>query len=323
MGINSKKLLTGVGIMALGVTAAGAMSHAATRELVKIAIDREYPQKITPINRKRFTGGWEDPRFVQAAERAARRLALRQMQSVEIHARDGETLAGHWYPCEGARRVILAMHGWRSSWDHDFGMVADFLHENGCSILFAEQRGQGGSGGACMGLGALERYDCADWAAWLNKKEPALPMYLAGVSMGATTVLLAAGLPLPDTVRGIVADCGFTSPQDIGRHVVENNLHMSFSLRARAADAMCRKKNREGIRSCSTVEVLQSAKIPVLLIHGADDTFVPVSMTYENYKACAAPKELLVVPGADHGMSYFVDRKRYEDALKAFWQKYD
>jgi len=322
MGIDSKKLLTGMGIMALGVTAAGAMSHAATRELVKIAIDREYPRKVTPIARKRFTGGWEDPQFVQAAERAARRLALRQMQSVEIHARDGETLAGHWYPCEGAKRVVLAMHGWRSSWDHDFGMVADFLHKNGCSILFAEQRGQGGSGGACMGLGALERYDCADWAAWLSKKEPVLPMYLAGVSMGATTVLLAAGLPLPDTVRGIVADCGFTSPQDIGRHVVENNLHMSFSLRARAADAMCRKKNREGIRSCSTVEVLQTAKIPVLLIHGADDTFVPVSMTYENYKACAAPKELLVVPGADHGMSYFVDRKRYEDALKAFWQKY-
>ena len=92
-------------------------------------------------------------------------------------------------------------------------------------------------------------------------------------------------------------------------------------MRARAADRLCRRKNNEGIRSCSTVDALRSTHIPVLLIHGTDDSFVPVSMTYENYKACAGPKELLVVPGADHGMSYFVDRRRYEETLKAFGKK--
>jgi pimeloyl-ACP methyl ester carboxylesterase len=254
---------------------------------------------------------------------AAEKLLRAKTEPVTIAARDGQQLVGHWYPCAGARRLVLAMHGWRSAWNRDFGMIADFLHENGCSILFAEQRGQGSSGGACMGLGALERYDCADWAAWLAAREPERPIYLAGISMGAATVLLAAGLKLPDSVRGIIADCGFTSPYDIGRHVVRNNLHMSFSLRARAADRLCRRKNNEGIRSCSTVDALRSTHIPVLLIHGTDDSFVPVSMTYENYKACAGPKELLVVPGADHGMSYFVDRRRYEETLKAFWNRFD
>ena len=61
----------------------------------------------------------------------------------------------------------------------------------------------------------------------------------------------------------------------------------------------------------------------MLFIHGSDDRFVPVWMTYENYRACAAPKELLIVPGADHGISFFVEPERYQSAVRNFWQKYD
>jgi len=46
-------------------------------------------------------------------------------------------------------------------------------------------------------------------------------------------------------------------------------------------------------------------------------------MTYENYKACASPKELLVVPDAGHGQSYYREPKKYEAALKRFWCLYD
>lgn len=61
----------------------------------------------------------------------------------------------------------------------------------------------------------------------------------------------------------------------------------------------------------------------MLFVHGSDDHFVPVSMTYENYKACAGPKRLIIVPGADHGMSYYVEPQRYEDAALQFWKDFD
>ena len=66
-----------------------------------------------------------------------------------------------------------------------------------------------------------------------------------------------------------------------------------------------------------------NSRIPVLLIHGADDSFVPVSMTYENYMACGGPKELLIIPGADHAMSYYLDRPRYEATVLRFWERFD
>ena len=61
----------------------------------------------------------------------------------------------------------------------------------------------------------------------------------------------------------------------------------------------------------------------MLLIHGTGDHFVPVEMTYENYLACGGPRRLLIVPGADHGMSYFTDPERYTAAVLAFWKDFD
>ena len=46
-------------------------------------------------------------------------------------------------------------------------------------------------------------------------------------------------------------------------------------------------------------------------------------MTYENYKACASPKKLLIVPGAEHCQSYYLERERYEQLVREFWEEND
>ena len=68
---------------------------------------------------------------------------------------------------------------------------------------------------------------------------------------------------------------------------------------------------------------MKECKVPVLFVHGTDDHFVPIEMTFENYKACTAPKRLLVVPGAEHGMSYLTDQEGYEAAIRQFWEDCD
>lgn len=321
-----KPLLIGSGLAALGAAAAGAASMAATNQLVRIALDRELPARFRENGRarERLTGSPADRAALYRLELAGKALRAKDVQTVRIYGRDGATLVGHWRPGKSPGRVILAMHGWRSSWHRDFGIVADFWYEHGCSVLFAEQRGQGSSGGEYMAFGMMERYDCLAWAQWLNRNVSAtLPIYLAGVSMGATTVLMASALAMPPNVRGIVADCGFTSPRAIWQHVARNNLHLPYGPRAALVDALCKRKIHMASGDCSTVEALKKSRIPVLFVHGTDDRFVPVEMTYENYKACAAPKRLFVVPGADHGGSYLRDRKGYEQAILDFWREND
>ena len=64
---------------------------------------------------------------------------------------------------------------------------------------------------------------------------------------------------------------------------------------------------------------MKSNSVPVLFIHGTDDKLVPVEMTYKNYLACTAKRELLIVPGADHAVSCFTDPDRYFAALHDFF----
>ena len=141
--------------------------------------------------------------------------------------------------------------------------------------------------------------------------------------MGASSVLMSADLGLPGSVHGIIADSGFTSPDEIWKYVLTKNLRLPYSLYKRAANRLCRKKTGFAANACSTLNSLENSNVPVLFIHGTDDSFVPVEMTYRNYEACRGPKRLFLVPGANHCMSYYVDKSGYETEMAKFWEDYD
>lgn len=203
------------------IVATSTIVYATTKYLVRIALDREEPRAAKKAG-KLICGSQSGNEFLNEMKKAAERLAKKENETVELIGHDGTLLFGHWIPCERAKRVVIAMHGWRSSWYGDFGMIADFWEKNDCSVLYVEQRGQNNSGGDYMGFGLIERYDCLDWINWaIGRCGNEIPIYLGGVSMGATTVLMATGLDLPRNVHGVVGDCGFTSPHAIWKHVAK------------------------------------------------------------------------------------------------------
>ena len=321
MYMQKKTVLT-----ALGVTAGVGAGIAAARlgvvkAMTDVALDRELPEYARHFR----VSGTPENETVRARQReAAKALEALPRKEITIRSFDGLKLVGHLVTCDEPRRLIIAAHGWRSSWSRDFGIIAPFWRENHCNVLYVEQRSQGGSGGQCMGFGLLERYDCAEWAEWAAAQNYGLPVYLAGISMGATPVLMASGLELPDCVRGIMADCGFVSPQDIWKHVANHNLHMYYgALREKLADRQYRKKTHLASDGYSTLTAMEHNHLPVLFVHGAAETFVPIEMTYKNYLACKAPKRLVVVPGASHGMSCMADPEACHRAMLDFWRDFD
>ena len=184
----SKLLIAGAGAAMASAAAVGAAAYASTKYLVRVALDREQP-KLGNMEkaREQLRGYGNCAAFMDEMMAGAEKLETSPHDTVQIVSYDGQTLVGHWFACEEPKRILIAMHGWRSCWSSDFGTVAEFWRKNGCSVLYAEQRGQGSSGGAYMGFGMMERYDCLEWIKWVNThwgKE--LPVYLAGVSMGAT-----------------------------------------------------------------------------------------------------------------------------------------
>ena len=138
--------------------------------------------------------------------------------------------------------------------------------------------------------------------------------------MGAATVLMASGLDLQADVRGIIADCGYSSPKEILQSVIRDMklpVGISYFLVKLSARIYC----GFDLEEASATEAVAKTNIPILFIHGEDDKFVPCHMSLKNYEACASEKELLVVPGADHGMSYMTDTKKYVETFVGFMKK--
>ena len=320
---NKKNFLLGTGIALGSIAAISSISYLITKKMVTVALDREAP-KANPMSLKLITGDSKIEEKLSFQAEAAKVLEEKELEIVEITAPDGTALVGRLYKNKKAKRTVIAMHGWRSSWSKDFCLIYEFLFNNDCNVLFAEQRGQGGSGGDYMGFGLTERFDCLEWINWVNGTDmKKLPIYLMGISMGATTVLMTTGFDLPQNVKGVIADCGFTSPNEIWRHIAQNMKILYTGLMGEIAASICKRKINMAPDEYSTITALEKSKTPVLFIHGTEDKFVPIEMTYTNYKACASPKSLFIVPGAEHGTSCFVAKEEYENQLKEFWSKWD
>ena len=316
--------MIGAGIVAAGASLLGAATAAAANLFTNVAMNRKVPKFLEKAGKKKQLQGYEmTSDFMTQLGESGKLLKSQPHEIVQITGYDGVKLVGHWFPGKNPKRVMVAMHGWRSSWDRDFGYCRSFYEENDCSVLYAEQRGQGLSEGEYIGFGLTERYDCRDWAKWVARRVgPDMPIFLTGISMGATTVLMAAGLKLPENVRGVIADCGFTSPEAIWQHVAKNNLKIPYGVHGAFAKWMYKRRTKQASDSYSTLDAMAHCKVPVLFAHGEDDHFVPVEMTYQNYQACVAPKRMLIVPGADHGMSYPKQQQEYEQAVREFWEEF-
>lgn len=316
----NKLIAIGIITGAVSVTALAALT---SRILFSVAVKRKtlnVPEKI----QDKLSGGLKTDPKTKSILVAADYAKSIETEKIKVTSHDGLSLTGSIYNCDTPKRIIIAMHGWRSSWQVDFGSSIEFYHNQDSLIVLPDQRGQNDSEGEYIGFGVLERHDCLAWINYaIERFGDKLPIYLCGVSMGATTVLMATGFKLPDSVKGIIADCGFTSPRKIWEHVLANNLRIGGKMAYPIVNSICKRKAQFDGEEYSTTDALSTNQKPVLFIHGSSDNFVPLQMTFENYLACNAEKELLIVPGASHGMSYITDTDAYEKAVKDFFLKHD
>ncbi len=249
--------------------------------------------------------------------------SLRQVpcERVTIQSRDGLTLSARHYHRRNGAPLAICFHGYRGTPLRDFSGGASFYLNAGFNLLMPDERAHGESGGHVLTLGIKERFDCADWAAWARETYgPGTEILLCGISMGAATVLMASELPLPETVRGIIADAPFTSPKAILR-AVSQEVGIPPAVSWPFVWTAARLFARFSPTAADAAEAVKHSPVPVLVIHGEDDHFVPCDMGREIAAAAPDKVTLATFPGAGHGLSFLTDRERYEAEAKAFFDK--
>ena len=188
-------------------------------------------------------------------------------------------------------------------------------------MLLIEERAHCTSEGHTISFGINERYDVLNWTRYAAERfGPDTKILLCGISMGAATVLLASELDLPQNVRGIMADCPYTTPEEI---IKETGRMLKFPMKLAMPFVMLSARIFGGLTlgGVSTAEAVRHTKVTILLIHGEADGLVPCSMGREIAAANPAMVDLQTFPGAGHGLSYLTDTRRYTDLIEAFCEK--
>lgn len=248
------------------------------------------------------------------------RLRAEEHEELSIRSFDGLRLTGKYYYRHDNAPVAICFHGWRGSGIRDFCSGAFALMEQGFNVLLVDQRAQGNSEGRTITFGIKERFDCLEWARYVSRRfGPDADILLYGISMGGATVLMASGLELPENVRCIVADSPYSSPGDIIKKVcadmkVPSRIAYPFIVLA------ARLFGRFDLSATTAEAEVCKARLPILVIHGDDDRFVPCSMS-ECLARCNPLVERQVFSGAGHGLSFLVDRPRYEDLIRDFTKR--
>lgn len=241
-------------------------------------------------------------------------------EEVSVSSFDGLRLTARVIEQENARGTALLCHGYRSQGFLDFSCAFSFYYEQGLNLVVIDERACGLSEGDTITFGLNESRDVRTWLDWVNGRYgDDRPVILGGVSMGCTTVLLSLEHDLPSNVVGIIGDCGFTSPWDQLTYILRRDYHLPPFPLMHLVNVLFRRRTGCDLRAKSTVTALgNNTRIPVLFIHGGADRFVPTDFSRENYRACAADKDLLIVESAAHATSFLADPIAYRKRAKAF-----
>ncbi len=271
--------------------------------------------------------GWEDKRVAESGDAVWQRawdagrafLERCETEDVEVQSEDGFVLHGLLVPHIAPRATVILFHGWHSSWEMDFLCALPFLHGMRLQCLFVDERAQGDSEGRFITFGVRERGDVRVWADYVSNRFGAgHPIFLQGLSMGASVVEMASSFRFGGNVRGIVADGGFTSPYEAVSAVWREKTPLPAHLSVWLLNAFTRLFADFSLKECDAAAELAKTTYPVLFFHGAADALIPAHMTKRAYEACRSEKTLCMVESAGHCMCYLTDRTRVETAYRQF-----
>lgn len=232
---------------------------------------------------------------------------------------DGLKLYAKYYEYAKGAPIELMFHGYRGSAERDLCGGIQRCFSLGRNAFIVDQRTSGKSEGNVISFGINESRDCLSWVDFLVEHFGAdAKIILCGISMGASTVMIASGKLLPKNVVGVLADCGYSTARDIIKKTIRekklpaNMLYPFVKLGAKLYGHF-------DLEEISPLEAIKNCSIPIFFIHGTADDFVPFYMSQEVFDVCPSAKQLVAVEGAGHGLAYPKDANGYLKSVAEFF----
>ncbi|QIK69707.1 alpha/beta hydrolase [Erysipelothrix sp. HDW6C] len=215
-------------------------------------------------------------------------------------------------------KVALFCHGYMGT-SLDMSPFYNLLAEFGYDGVLPDARGHGKSDGDYLGFGWPDRLDIIQWIERIiNVYGQDVEILLYGISMGGATVMMVSGEKLPPNIKGIIEDCGYTSVEDEVTFQLKKIFKIPPFPLIPLTSLYTKHKAGYTFREASALEQVKKNTLPILMIHGEADDFVPYTMFDTVYQAAGGQKMRYTVPDAVHGASYNRNPNKYKETIGTF-----
>ena len=236
-------------------------------------------------------------RLIYFPDRTAPSLSLigPGWEEVAYQTTDGLTL-GAWYRAPEPGRPVVVVFSGNAGNRADRASLGTGLANTGLGVLLVDYRGYGGNPGHPTEDGLAR--DARAAVAFVQERAPGSPLVYFGESLGAAVAIEAAG---GDPPAVLVLRSPFTSLTEVGRE------HYAWLPVGALLKDRYPSRDRIG-----------SIQVPTLIVAGDADSIVPIHLSRELFEAAPGPKQLLVIPGADHNDAILVSGRDLIDEVAAF-----
>lgn len=239
-------------------------------------------------------------------------------QKATLWNKEGYHLVADVYTnTKATHKWVLLCHGYLGS-KEDMVCHARHFVENGYHCLAPDARGHGQSSGNYIGMGWKDRLDVIEWIKYIINLDKDAEIILFGISLGASAIMMASGETLPENVKAIIEDGGYTSVYDEISYQIRHTMKVPASIVSESVGYLIRHKNHYCIHQASALEQIKKSSLPMFFIHGDADTFAPTKMAYKLYDACPNYKDIYIVKNSAHGNNIFADPTLYFKEIFTF-----
>lgn len=240
-------------------------------------------------------------------------------EDVYIESFDHLKLHGYFIKNKKENKVVISFHGYNTEARKEYPLHYSY-YQDGYTVLIVDQRGVGHAEGKFITMGLLERYDCLKWIDYVAERYNGnVDILLDGLSMGATTIMMAAQDIHYTQVKGMILNSGYDSCKEQLVYVLNHYMKLPEFPFLRTIMFYAKIFAKYDMNAITSHESLQKCEIPLLMIHGTKDTFVP----YKNLNtifphSISANKKMVSIENASHGIARFVNEELFNREIQSF-----